>query len=803
MKTTRLGKVALFVAALLVAGGISSIDPPAAHAADDFDVARASWVWHMTGGAANTSDPKIAPVIAQITARASTNQSTLDTSPTRTYLWSDLPDLSTNDRQLALSFSRLKDMALAYQTHGSSLRGNGALVAQIKSALLWLVTNHYNSSTAMYGNWWFWRIGIPLDVNDIVALTYDQMTATERAQVLGACKFFSNGATGTGSNVAWVNSIMLVRAVLMKDAAALGVAKTNLINTFAALNNPGFPGTINEIKEGYYADGSYLMHGGDPSNGGYAMDHLKHLAWDMHMLYGTAYAFTGTQMSAYLSQVVKTHLPIVFKGAIVTTVRGRAIARYSAGDHDRGTELIGSLAILAAQAPTNADAQTINRLIKYWVLNSSQDVYVNQGIANIRIIQDLMNNASILPAPAPNQTTLFPAANRIVAVRPDWGFAVAMWGGRTFNYEFATGENVRGWHTGDGAAYLYNGDGNAYDGNFWPTVDSQKIPGTTIVDGSTPNGHLWNTNYWVGGTTLTTASGASYGSAGMDQAFTSIVAKKSWFMFDDEVVALDAGITATSAGIDRTIVDNRKLKPSGDNAVTVTTASGPTTYTGTTMSSTIAGVKSIHLAGNTAGADVGYYFPTPASLDVGRAFRTDKWSSIQLNGELVPPGDPSYTESYLTISNPYVAQPTNASFAYVLLPNSTQTQVNSYQATPETTILRNDATAQAVSESTLGIVAANFWTDAVTTISSGGSPWVTSDKKAAVITQKTGGELRVSLSDPTQKNTGTINLEIAQAVTGTLNLGPGVTVTQTSPTLKLSIDVNAVRGMPIESVFTY
>lgn len=799
MKFSLRRKTAIFVIALLAAGGVSAVSTPAAYAVDDFDTARANWMWHITGGAANTSDPDIAPVIAQVNSLAANDQSTMDTSAGRTYLWSDLDNLGTNEQHLALSFSRLREMAVAFQTHGAALRGNGVLSAQIKSAALWLVTNYYNSSTTLYGNWWFWRIGIPLDVNDIVTLLYDQFTPTERGTLLGACQHFSNGSTDTGSNAAWVNSIQLVRAILIKNATTLATAKTNLLGTAANLTNPGFPGTIGE---GYYTDGSYLMHGGDPSNGAYAMDHIKHVTWAIAALNGTSYAFTPASIAPFIDTVMKAYPPYVYKGAVLSSVRGRAIARPFAGDHARGSELIGSLGYLASFMPS-ATALTIDGLIKYWVQNDSANVYANQSIANIRVIKTIMNDASIPVAAAPSHTTLFPQSNRIVATRPDWSYTISMYGGRTFSWETATGENLRGYHTGDGTSYLYNGDGNSYDGNFWPTVDPMKMPGVTLVDGSMPAGRPGNTNYWVGGDTLTTADGSQYGIAGMDQSVTSLVTKKSWFMFDDEIVALDGGVTATSSATDRTVVDNRKLKSTGDNAATITTAAGTTTYTGTSMSSSISGVKTIHLAGNTAGADVGYYFPTPATLDVTREFRTDKWSSIQGNVDQLPAGDPSVTESYFTVSSPYISHPTNASFAYVLLPNASLAQVNAYQATPETTVLRNDGTAQAVSESTLGIVGANFWTDASTTVNVAGSPWITSDKKASVMTQKSGGQLRVSLSDPTQKNTGTVTLEIAQAVSGVVSLGPGVTVIQTSPTLKLSVNVNGVLGTPTQSVFTY
>ena len=71
-------------------------------------------------------------------------------------------------------------------------------------------------------------------------------------------------------------------------------------------------------------------------------------------------------------------------------------------------------------------------------------------------------------------------------------------------------------------------------------------------------------------------------------------------------------------------------------------------------------------------------------------------------------------------------------------------------------MLNNNANVQAVSENTLGITAANFWTD--TTYTSGG---ITLNKKSSVLVRNDGPFIDVSVSDPTQLNTGGIALQIA------------------------------------------
>lgn len=48
-----------------------------------------------------------------------------------------------------------------------------------------------------------------------------------------------------------------------------------------------------------------------------------------------------------------------------------------------------------------------------------------------------------------------------------------------------------------------------------------------------------------------------------------IEAKKSWFMFDEEIVALSSSITSNTCNYVETIVDNRRINPDASNTVTV------------------------------------------------------------------------------------------------------------------------------------------------------------------------------------------------------------------------------------------
>ncbi|MES2694824.1 MAG: Ig-like domain-containing protein, partial [Verrucomicrobiota bacterium] len=194
--------------------------------------------------------------------------------------------------------------------------------------------------------------------------------------------------------------------------------------------------------------------------------------------------------------------------------------------------------------------------------------------------------------------------------------------------------------------------------------------------------------------------------------------------------------------------------------------------------------------------NIGYFFPTPAAVNAMRTTRSGKnWNQIGSKSLAAASRD------YVTLWQEHTADPVGNSspppgvdytrYQYVLLPGKTSTQVGAYAAAPDIVVLANDPTVQAVKEMSLGIVAANFWTDASVNVAS----YLTSDRKASVLVwEKPGNEIEISVSDPTQLGS-TINLEIARAAASVIeNLSGRITITQMTPTIKLSVNVAPISG---------
>ncbi|MGG1514110.1 polysaccharide lyase family 8 super-sandwich domain-containing protein [Paenibacillus oryzisoli] len=777
--------VQVFLASLLSLVLLLSWLPTPAHASDEYDTLRLKWRDMLIGGSSvSTSDPDVVTAITTLTAEAQTNWTNLNKTPggTTNYLWVDLRS-SSDSSQLTTAYNRIKSMALASQTPGSTLYGNTDLIADTIMALDWMDTWKYYATKTSYQNWWDWQIGVPLALNDTVVLMYDLLSSTQIANYMAAVDRFAPTVDKTGANRVWKATAVGIRAVIVKDSVKIAATRDGLTSVFPNVAS----------GDGFYNDGSFIQHNYFGYTGGYGASILMDLANLMYLLSGSTWAVTAPEQSNLYQWIYNAYQPLLYKGAMMDMVRGREISRYYAQDRNTGHLIMQGIIRVSQFAPAT-DAAAYKAMIKSWIssensLGTGINFYGDASVNMIALAKAIMANASITAAPELVKYQQFAAMDRAVFLRPGFGLGIGMFSTRTQNYESINSENAKGWYSGAGTTYVYNNDLDQYSDSYWPTVDSYRLPGTTVIS-QTGTTAQFGTNNWVGGTDLL----GTYGTTGMAQGVASnaLTAKKSWFTFDDEIVALGAGISSTDNATIESIVENRKLNSAGTNALTV---NGTAQSTALGWAQSLTNVNTIHMAGNVAGSDIGYYFPTSPTIQAKREARTGNWK--QINSRASTPSTP-YTRNYLTMWFDHGVNPTNASYQYVILPNKTSAQVTSYASNPNISVLENSNDAQAVKENTLNVVGVNFWNDAVKTV--GG---ITSTKKASVMTKETASDLSVSVSDPTQANTGSIQIEINKAATGTISADAGVTVTQLSPTIKFTVNVGASKGKSFKVKFDF
>ncbi|MDR6550913.1 polysaccharide lyase family 8 super-sandwich domain-containing protein [Paenibacillus qinlingensis] len=789
MRIVIVKRLVLVSLALLIACGslLVPVDMKKAHASDEFDVLREKYVSMLTSPTTySLTDVDNAARITQITTAAQANWDTMLTDPSRSKLWNQYPISAANYPSSTMySYRMLTEMALAYRTYGSSLMGNTGLKAAIIDGLDWLHGRiYYSGATTGGSNWWYWEIGNALALNDLVALMYDDLTQTQIDESVAAVNYFQNDIDMTGANRMWEIQVSTIAAILGKNNVPAGVTLTAArdgVSAFLPYVTSG---------DGFYRDGSFVQHNYLAYTGGYGTSLISSLSQILYLLDGSTWEVTDPNVANVFQWVYDSFEPFVYKGNLMDTVRGREISRYKEEDNLSSGGVVTALIQLSYVA-SGTDAAAYRSMVKGWLQADPNKNYFN-GISMWLLTEakSILSNTGISPRSEQLGYQQFAGMDRVVQVRPGYAVNVGMSSNRIMNYESINSENNNIWHVGDGMVTLYNNDVAQFNDNFWPTVDNYRLPGTTALNGVPQETSLGKSS-WAGGTDmlgLYGVTGMQYQALGVDGVATTpdktLNAKKSWFMFDDEIVALGSDINSTDGVTTETIVENRKINSSGDNALTV---NGTAKSTSLGWSETMSGTNYIHLAGNVSGSDLGYYFPGGATIKGLRQAETGKWKDI--NGNKGSYTETLYTRNYMALWFDHGVNPTNGTYSYVMLPNKTSTQVASYAASPNITVLENSSDAQAVKEIGLKITGYNFWKDARKTVGE-----VTSDSKSSVMTRETASDFEVSVSDPTQDNVGNIYIEVAKSAKNLISKDAEVTILQYTPTLKFKVNVKDSGG---------
>ncbi|SDJ54006.1 hyaluronate lyase [Pedobacter sp. ok626] len=750
------------------------------------DSLRIKWSNFLIGGKYNPNDPPIKNKLSIINKNSVSfwKNGFVNDTVNRKALWLDLKYVKSAD--ITTSYTRLYSMAIAYCSPGTTGYQNQQLKGDILSALEWLYTKKYNERTIIpktggNNNWWDYRIGSPEKLNNIIVLLYDDISPEWRAAYVRAIQHATPSVEGyTGANLVWISRVIAISSIVAQNPSKVSYA----INALSPVFNYVTEG------DGFYADGSFLQHNKHPYSGGYGVNLLSSLA-ELMYLFPEIPQLIPHATNLY-SWVYDSFEPIVYRGGIMSSVMGREIARSNISEHSKGRALTEALILLAHQAPEK-EAQRLKSVVKSYLLEDGSKT----GFSSIVLTQmatELMNDKTIVPRPTYTTCRQLANMDRAVQQADHYAFMLSMHSARIYNFESINQENLKGWHLSDGMTYLYNTDKKQFEDDFWSTVNYQHLPGTTTEEDLTALPNKSSTKSWVGGTAL-----GKYGVSGMDLSpfGTTLSAKKSWFMLADGIVCLGAGITNQDNRNVLTTIEQRKLSLENSNTFTLDGKIIP----GDFDISDRPNVKWAHLSGNVKGADIGYYFPEGIQLSMKRMPQSGKWSEVRTGTDST-----LQTRNYLTLwkaQGNHSIDDNNAEnkYAYLLLPGYSADQVKQYAKSPSIQILENTTTVQAVKDIKLGLTAANFWKDTLSSVVLDQKIYLTCDKKAAVMVLENGAGINVSLADPTMLNEGLIHIQINRAVSGLVTSDPEITVKQLKPVLQFSVNTKGLKGRSVSAVF--
>lgn len=720
-------------------------------AIDKIDEIRLLWKDDMTGGEQiDLSNKVITKKIDGYVKKTDTHLKAMNKNQENDWLWESYKNYKETPAAITSVLNNIYDMALAYSMPNAKYYQNEELKNDIIYALEWINKNAYNTSIEEYGNWWDWMIGIPARLNNIVILMYDHLSNEQINSYMDAIqKHLPSIEPGsklhTGANLADVCMNKLLQGIILKDEEKINEASQDIESVFDYV----------ESGDGFYPDGSYVQHGIVAYTGSYGNVLIDKISNIMFLLEDSPWSIKAAGKDNIYKWIFESFDPIIYKGYAMDMVRGRSISRHNGNGYFQAVGIIEG--ILKISFIADADTQLkIQSLVKKWSEEAKTVVDFGSRFKSINMINEfykIMGNDEIKPLKSVDEHHSLNMMDKTVHDRENYSLGIARSSDRISKYEFMNKENLRPWFQGDGMMYLHNNDLTQFSNNFWPTIDSYRMPGTTvdtrkredkeILPDFIPSApeqdevyyELGNSN-WSGGTKL-----GSYGIAGMqiDNKNDSLTANKSWFMFDDEIVSLGSGIKNTSKYNTETIVENRKLTDVGDNKLFV---NGKDTNLGFGEDKEFEDVDWAHLQGNVSNSDIGYYFPDDADINILRDVREGSWRDI--NGGDKTPND-IVKGNYLTMYIDHGSKINDEDYSYVILPNKSKEETAEYAENPNVEILSNNKKSQGVKHSKLNIEGANFFENGKAK-----SGIITSHGKSSIMTKKNDdGTLDISVSDPT------------------------------------------------------
>ncbi len=756
MELSRRQVLSLVPAAVLLARAVpASADPVA-----DLSRLRTNTVDVFAGTAASNARPEVAPKLAAIVRAARARLADMDAAGDGE-LFADLP-LGTDDANLNRAFRNLYEIALAVRAPGSALSGDSAVRRRVLDGLAWLHTHHYGDQAAgYYGNWFNWEIGISTSATKALLLL-DAPADLVSTYVASMDAYLRNGKDGdvdldsrfhTGANLADITTNRILQGALLGDEARVRKAVADQSTVFATVD----PYHLRHgVTDGYYADGSFIQHHSVAYTGSYGRALLSRVVQAVKILDGTAYAGDAALVETVRGWVVNGFAPLIFEGWLMEVVKGRAVSRVTTGYRDV-TSIVEAIVDLADYVADPVPLRGYVKFLRSAVTDPDAiDPAAFVSPVSVRRFFDVL--ASPVPAAdlnPPSRSVAFNAMDRTVHRRPGYAFALARSSDRISKYEYMNGENLMPWFQGDGAYYLYlsGQDQSASFGvDYYTTVSPYRLSGVTVLaedrktipelygrfwyenpaEGFTSSSESQNTyvyfprgtNEFSGGATL-----GPYGVSGMvtsddvpyvDKqagllpddfvAYPNVRATKSWFLFDEEIVALAAGMPDDAV----TTVDSRIAGAADD--VVVTSADGWVRY-----------------ANRTTGAAVGYLFLCGERPAVSRSTVTRSRRVVRVSNPDTP-----VTKQVVSVTL------RTASAAYALVPHASESRLRSYGGLA---VLANTTALQAVAHRGLGLTGINAFTDG----------WhhagpLSVHGPASVLVRR-GDGVRVAVSDPTMRRT--------------------------------------------------
>lgn len=645
----------------------------------------------------------------------------------------DYVDVSNEGFQHSRHLSNMVALARAYNLKSSEHHKSKQVKDAIELALKHWVDNDY-----ICENWWHNQIGTPDNLVRLMLLIGDDLPKelVDKAQpIIGRAHIDAPGARPGGDRIK-IAGIQAKNMLFTGDRQTFEKVVNVIENEIKYVEWIGRKyGYTFRFQPGGFANreaggrgiqyGNSFHHREDGVNNtlsygiGYADAFIE---WTVYTA-GTQYQFAGDKLERLVDYFLD--------GICKTAVFGKFP---DAGATNRDVSRPGALRPFGAQTAEKLMLTTQYRK------------------KELQEISDIRKKGA---KPTVSHSTFFWNTEHFTYQRPDWFTSVRMYSTRNYNMEQPyNSEGLLNHHRGDGANHVSRTGDEYFD--IFPVFDYQKVPGATIMQKETlPNHsqiHRLGLTGFVGAVT-----DGKYGAATFDfkSPHDPLIARKSWFFFDDEYVCLGAGISCRQQLPVVTTLNQCLLR--GD----VTVSSG------NQQSVIEKGEKQFTNVDWVFHDGIGYVFPEPASIVLMNKRASGSWWDISKQSTI---SRGKVEKDVFKLWIDHGTRPSDETYQYIVVPATSLEKMKQNVSGNNISVLANTFEIQAVNHRGLNISQIIFYQSGEVGLP--GGVRLSSDTPGAVMIKTGGGKVTgLSVSDPSRM-LGKMHLTIS----GKLELkGEGVT----------------------------
>ena len=553
-----------------------------------------------------------------------------------------------------LALDRLQAIAIAYHKQGNALYKSEAAKNGIDKALKnWVTHGKRNKKPdgPYSDNWWENEVGVQLRFSRI-GLFMEGIISNESFDII-LTKLIEKKPIekGTGQNNLWFDQNHVYYALLKNDAKKLKDMVDNYLNYCLSIQ------LDDKTAEAVQVDNSFYMHGKQFYSNGYGMSMFRDMSFWIYILRGTEFAI-GQDVVDRMADYMLDGTSWTIRGDIMEMYLGYRPYKFDVGYQNYAEEYI----------------EPLKRMIISDTKNASRYQAVLDNIEGKNITNGKDGNHYMWRSGYASH------------MRDGYGVNIKMDSKDIIGGEWrgSTQKNGQLIYWTSSAASSITVDGDEYT-KVYPTFDWAHVPGTTtanrIVADFSNYGRFTNgTDHTIG------VSNGKYGATAyvMDKKDTK--ASKGYFFFDDEFVALGAGISSKESVNIHTTLNQSKAKNVTVNGNTVSTGTKGKSYTGQWLHND----------------KTGYVFPKETTVQVSNRLQAD-------NPSLWEQKEKDATPETFTAWIDHGLKPKDASYEYIVLPNKTSQEVEQYSKNNPIQIVANTKDVQAVRHDGLKQTQINFY----------------------------------------------------------------------------------------------